>query len=286
MQEQSPQNPAERILSIGEPNIQSGATWLDYTALGIGSEHIPALIRIATDMHLLTDPDERNPRGWAPVHAWRALGQLGADEAIQPLIALFHQVKDNDWVIEELPDVFALIGPPAVDCLIVYLKDLSYPDYARMVAATCLMEIGRAYSAAHLRCASALAEQLDNFESNHPSVNGILVANLVELNAVEYRSLIHKVFSEGHVDRFIAGDWRDVKKLLLKREPASDDSSANITTETTEDSSRLRINVKRVPPNPASGGGNGSGDGAQASDNARGTRATSEPNTRPQSPRF
>lgn len=39
---------------------------------------------------------------WAPVHAWRALGQLRATEAIEPLITLFHDVED-EWNNFDLP---------------------------------------------------------------------------------------------------------------------------------------------------------------------------------------
>src|SRR5579864_7878643 len=55
---------------------------------------------------------ERRKQG--KVHAWRALGQLRAVEAVEPLLELFDRLEDDDWVHEELPAVFGLIGPARI----------------------------------------------------------------------------------------------------------------------------------------------------------------------------
>ena len=75
--------------------------------LGLTSEHIPALIRMATDEEL-NWANADSLEVWAPVHAWRALGQLHAEEAIEPLMRLFHEHDDSDWVGEELPIVYEI----------------------------------------------------------------------------------------------------------------------------------------------------------------------------------
>ena len=209
--------PVARLLALGQPSGLPVVAWPDYRAFGIRPEHIPVLIEIAIDRSLLSLPDENDPRAWGPIHAWRALGQLHAQEAIHPLIQLFHQIEDNDWVIEEMPDVFALIGPSAFEELVMYLRDSSYPAYARLVAATSLMQIALAHSACRERAVDVLAEQLAAFRDNSPGMNGVLIANLLELEAVEQAELIHSAFQEGKVDRFIAGDWRDAKKKLRYR---------------------------------------------------------------------
>ncbi len=74
-------------------------------ALGLGREHIPDLIRMATDESLHGTGTE-SLDVWAPVHAWRALGQLRAEAAIELLISLLHYIDDenDEWVNEELPD--------------------------------------------------------------------------------------------------------------------------------------------------------------------------------------
>ena len=55
---------------------------VDYAAIGIGPEHIPALIEVAADHRYDT---AMLPLAWAPVHAWRALGALRGTTAIEPL---------------------------------------------------------------------------------------------------------------------------------------------------------------------------------------------------------
>lgn len=237
MPESAQPAPVARLLDLGEPKVSRDLEWPSYQALGITPAHIPALIAIAVDKSLLTIEDESDSRGWAPVHAWRALGQLRSQEAIEPLLRLFHEIKDNDWVIEELPDVFALIGPPAFDPLARYLANESYPVYSRLVAATGLMEMGLAFPEVRDQSVSVLSAQLQGFAGNTPGMNGVLIAHLVELGAVEKSDLILTVFTDGQVDRFIVGDWRDIQVRLQGRGDESDPAS-------------LRSAVRRVPPDP------------------------------------
>lgn len=226
-----------RLLQLGEPSVSHGAEWPDYLALGITPQDIPALINIAIDRSLFSIENEADARGWGPVHAWRALAQLRAQEAVDPLLCLFHEVTDNDWVIEEMPDVFAMIGPAAFGALADYLADKTHPVHSRLVAATGLMEMGLAYPEVREQSVAALAGQLEGYLLNTPGMNGVLIANLVELTAVEYADLILAVFTLGQVDRFIAGDWRDVQVRLHGLE-----SSPN--------PEKLRSTVRRVPPDP------------------------------------
>jgi len=214
--------PVARLLALGEPIYTRDFLWPDYLSLGISVEHVAALIEVATNHDLILLPDEKDPRGWAPIHAWRALGQLHASEAIEPLMRLFHEVRDNDWVIEEMPDVFALIGPYAFPPLENYLQDSSFPIYSRLVAATCLMQMALAHPQVREMAIQVLSSQLESYVKNTPGMNGVLIANLVELEAIEKVELIHQVFKDGLVDRFIVGDWREVK---LRLQPGNDKRS-------------------------------------------------------------
>lgn len=208
--------PIAKLLELGEPSYNREFVWPDYRSFGIGPDHIPALIALATDQSLLDLPDDDDPRGWAPVHAWRALGQLRALQAIRPLMRLFHEIRDNDWVIEEMPDVFAMIGPVAFGELAAYLQDSSYPTYSRLVAATSLMEIALAHPQVRNEAVEILAGELAAYKQNSSGMNGVLIANLVNLDAAEKADLIQRAFAAGKVDRFIAGDWRDIKKRFQK----------------------------------------------------------------------
>ena len=73
-----------RLLRYGECKL---GQWPDYLKREITREDIPELIRMATDMELnLAASDSLEV--WAPVHAWRALGQLKAEEAVEPLLPM------------------------------------------------------------------------------------------------------------------------------------------------------------------------------------------------------
>ena len=76
--------PVDKLLTFGE--CSPSPEWPDYLALGLGSEHVPDLIRMAIDEELNQAASD-SLEVWAPVHAWRALGQLHAEAAIEPLLS-------------------------------------------------------------------------------------------------------------------------------------------------------------------------------------------------------
>jgi hypothetical protein len=65
---------------------------IDYRTVGITETDVPALIRIAINPRFDTAP---LPAAWAPLQACRALGMLGAVEAIDPLLTLLDQRGDR-----------------------------------------------------------------------------------------------------------------------------------------------------------------------------------------------
>ena len=85
MVEHNYSDPVCKLLSYGKCKVeQIHQKWPDYMKLGLTKEHIPDLIRMAIDNDL-HHAEEESAEVWAPVHAWRTLGQLGAKEAAQPL---------------------------------------------------------------------------------------------------------------------------------------------------------------------------------------------------------
>ena len=96
-------SPVDKLLTYGD--CRDFREWPDYLELGLTQEHIPELIRMGTDEEL-NWADSDSLEVWAPVHAWRALGQLQAEEAIEPLMNLFHELEDSDWAGEGLYSMF------------------------------------------------------------------------------------------------------------------------------------------------------------------------------------
>jgi hypothetical protein len=207
------QPPVERLLTFGESDRITPEKWPDYRELGMGPEHVPDLIQMATD-EALNEADAESTEVWAPLHAWRALGQLRAVEAVEPLLELFDRMEYDDWVHEELPAAFNLIGPAALPALAAYLADLSHTDSSRISAISSVEKIGKRWPDARGKALAMLEERLERFEENESDVNAFLVEALVELGAKEAAPLIERAFAQGYVDPLVMGDWEDVQVEL------------------------------------------------------------------------
>jgi hypothetical protein len=205
--------PVDQLLTYGEGQAVLPDDWPHYLELGLGPEQIPDLIRMATDEDL-NWADSDSLEVWAPIHAWRALGQLRAEAAIEPLLSLFEALEESDWVMEELPEVFAMIGPAALAALAAYIADVSNDEEARISAIPSVEKIGTRWPEARPACVGLLMEQLEQFAENEPEVNGFLVLGLVELHATEAAPLIERAFAARRVDPIVMGEWEDVQVEL------------------------------------------------------------------------
>ncbi|MBM3314036.1 plasmid pRiA4b ORF-3 family protein [candidate division WOR-3 bacterium] len=220
--------PLAELFKLGAP--PRGEEWPDYLSFGLGPEHVPDLIRLAVDKELNLTPRDTSEL-WVPVHAWRALGQLGAAEAAQPLTQLLPLFEENldERVGAELPRVFGLLGAPAAGPLSEYLSDGSHPQGARIAAAQGLSMIAARHPEAYDNCVSLLAAQLRKFQENSETLNGCLITDLVSLEAVEHAPLMEQAFAAGRVDLYEGGDWEDTQiELGLKRERTTPREYADI----------------------------------------------------------
>jgi len=196
---------------LRRPNPFRSLLWPDYQDLyGIGQEDIPALIRMVTDEHLAW-AGEDTPDVWAPLHAYRALGQLRATEAIEPLIGLFDPLDDDDWFNEEIPDVFGLIGPAAIPALATFLADQSHSLFPHATASNALERIGRMHPEARDAAIAALTDQLERFTENDESLNAYIVTDLVDLQAIEALPVVERAFAADCVDLSVMGDWEEAQ---------------------------------------------------------------------------
>lgn len=210
--------PLDQLLQLGEPDGHDAADWLDYRAMGMGPEHVPALIRMATDEELNGASPEA-VEVWAPIHAMRALAQLGAVEAVEPLLELFRAHEDDDWLHDTLPRVMVTMGPAAIDPLVRHLHDAQAPMWTRVAIAVTLQEMGRAHPETRDAAVAALAAQLERFEETDPILNADVAAALGDLAAVETAGLMERAFAADAVDLSVAGDWEDAQvKLGLKEQ--------------------------------------------------------------------
>ena len=209
------QEPVARLLDYGECHLAGDGPadlgWLDYVSdLELTAEHVPELIRLACDAALHTAESE-DPAVWAPTHAWRALGQLRAVEAVAPLLGLLKERADDDWIDIELPYVFGLIGPGAVPHVADFLADRSVTTEPLITAIKCLVEIVERNPPSRNECIGILAHRLNCGAENDPAVNGFLISALIDLEAIETIDVIRHAFDKQVVDLSIAGDVEDVE---------------------------------------------------------------------------
>ena len=200
--------PVNQLLTYG--NAQEGDSsekWPNYLELGLGLAQISDLIRMVADEDL-NDADLGSLRASAPAHAWRALGQLRAEEVIEPLLALLN-VESSDWLLEELPEVFALIGPVALPTLAAYIADVSHDEFARTAVFDSIEQIAVRWPESRPACIASLMKQLERFEENGETANGFFIASLVRLRATEAVPLIEQVFE---ADFSAMGEWEDVQE--------------------------------------------------------------------------
>ena len=202
--------PLDQLLSLGTAHDIHDD--YDYLALGLGAEHIPGLIAMATDETFSTT-DVDTIAAWAPIHAWRTLGRLRAEAAIEPLLSLLHHIDDDgdDWVGDELPLIFGQIGPAAIPALAAYLANQAHGEFARIAAARALEEIGKAFADSRQACADVFSRRLEQPGSNTPSINGFLISYLLTLRALEAAPIMERAFAANAVDLTVVGDWEDVQ---------------------------------------------------------------------------
>lgn len=201
--------PVMQLLSLGELRRDEKR---DYAALGVSLNDVPALIRMATDYQLHDGPPD-SPIIWSPIHAWRALAQLRAEEAIAPLVELFRRTDDepDDWVSEDLPKDLAEFGAAALEPLTAYLADATHGDWSRVAAAKGIGLVAKKCPALRADCIARLSAQLDRFADQSETLNAFLLSPLWDLRAVEAMPVIERAFASGRVDESINGDVEDVQ---------------------------------------------------------------------------
>lgn len=213
--------PLDKLLTLGEFYLWTSADWVDYPALGIGPEHIPDLLRMVQDREL-NDLESESSEIWAPQHALRALGQLRDESTIQPLLQILtNNEEEEDWVHEDMPRVFGLIGPVAIPALSDCLADASHDVSERSCVASALQEIALRYPEYRSSCIEDMTRTLERFEENEDELNAFIVNDLAELRAVDTLPLIEKAYKAGKVDESIIG--LDFVSILMEvRKPGQE----------------------------------------------------------------
>ena len=216
------------LLSYGDPREHDDSPdpcgWPDYVKkFGLSLDDVPHLIRVLNDP-IINHTASDDPQAWADLHAWRALGQLGAVDAIPDLIRCLDYDDENevsDWTMEEIPMVFGRIGAPAIEALIHYLEDGTKGCWSLAAAGEGLVNIAKENPESRPDCIAGITHRLERYLENDETLNGLLVCDLMNLKAIESVEVIRNAFLAGAVDVSVGGDLEDVEIKLGIRQTRS-----------------------------------------------------------------
>ncbi len=207
------QPPVSQLLSLGE-DAARGAEWFDYLSLGFTEADASELIRMVFDENLSWEKVE-SPAGWAPIHAWRTLGQLKAEAAIEPLLEMLPSIDEgDDWASEDFPEIYAQIGPAAIPILHKQLMDNPYNEWVEAALSNGLERIAKYHPDYRGECVAIITEKLRHHHDNDPTLNGFIISDLLDLRAIESVAEIEMAYNADNVDLTICGDWEDMQIKL------------------------------------------------------------------------
>ncbi len=200
------------LFTLGEMDWDE---WDDYSEFAFTKEHIPELIRLGMDRHLLVDvADVDDDEMWAPMHAWRILVQMRAMESIAPLTQVldWSEETETDLISEGLTDALVKFGAPVIESLAAFMNEPGHAIGGYISASEVMSRIGEQQPEHRDRIIQILTSALDeNFERNDEDVNGFWIADLLDLDAIESYPAIKKAFVANKVNLRVVGDLEDVE---------------------------------------------------------------------------
>jgi hypothetical protein len=186
---------AVSIRSLGADD--SVDRWRDYRSILPPQEYDESyLLDLVNDTFAAAPAD--GPLIWVPLHAWRALGQMGSRSVLEPVLRLA-EGDDYPHAYDDFAQLSALIGEPAIDPLIAILRDRSRSELHRTLAAKGLGAIGRGSTGETRR---AIVESLMNQMRNQPQdgwVNGAAAAALIAMDERSVGPEVLKMYKEGRI---------------------------------------------------------------------------------------
>ncbi len=196
------------LLELGEVSLH--ADWHDYLDYGFDETDVPALLEVLTDPDLAQALSESR-EVWASLHAWRALGQIGSAAAVAPLIAQFDTLYDDDWALSELSKVMGMIGREAMGPLNAYMLEHQHAEFARVMAMDGLAEIAKQRPECRQPVIHYYQAYMSSPDESMATFNGLLIAQLLDLDAREAIDEIRGMFAQNCVDITCAGDIEEVE---------------------------------------------------------------------------
>lgn len=200
---------------LNHDSVETGANgngeWFDYVGhYGLSESDVPALISMTSQV----DVDWQKPQQWgAPIHACRALGQLGDTAADIYLVKLLDNDED-DFLVETVLVALSMLGPGSLKVLRQYFDWPDTDHWSQARAADGFVVFAQRHPEYRDECARLLSQALSDYPHHTPDLNGSLICNLVQLQATEFAAQIEQVFLSGRVEEGLTGTWPEVKAEL------------------------------------------------------------------------
>lgn len=235
------------LLRLGEPTfgIPSQVPWPDYVArFRLGPDDVPELLRLVTDLSLHVS-GRRTARGFGRLHAWRALAQLAADgvaaaaAVAQPIVDLYLEDPEEEWLDNDAARVLALVGRPSLPLLLDVLDDPDAEWLWRDFALEALGEVGSTNPSTRDEVLDALLlalqREIEDAEALRPedrdeslqrdSHATVIIDGCLDMDAgrgsrgPEVIEHVRRAFASGLVRDSCFGPWPVVRKALKTGEP-------------------------------------------------------------------
>jgi hypothetical protein len=204
--------PLDQLLALGQP-ASPWAAWRDYFELGVTEEHVADLLRMFSDPALNGD-DADEAAFWAPVHAARALGQLGAEAAAAPLAERLATDPEDEWLQNDLPRALGLIGQAAIAAVEPFITLDHEHEFSRFGAMLTLVRVAAAHPRLEDDAFGVLVRKLEGWADQDPRFNGELIAAMLGAGYAPAAPLMEAAYAGGAVDESVAGDWEDAQVAL------------------------------------------------------------------------
>lgn len=185
------------IGTLGEVAEQDA--WLDYRQYDYTNKDVTPLLAVIVDYQSYMASSD-GAASWKPVHAWRALGQIGLPRAIEPLIGQFDLLNEDDWAFIELPQVLAMFGTQALAPLSAYLLESGRDEFGRAMALEALVLIQQDNPELKSAVEAAFADYLAAPDETHIAFNALLVGEILDLGILSLQPAVEALYSKELVD--------------------------------------------------------------------------------------
>ncbi|WP_130733224.1 hypothetical protein [Flavobacterium sp. J27] len=205
----------KKLEEIGETSFDR--RWPNYVKrLNLKKKDSKILIEIISSSNLSLITDGALKEQFAPMHAWRALGQLQAKDTIKTLLAALIDLKNEEafWFRIELPKVMKLIGNESIKPLTVFLKNNKNRWDDKLIVVKGLIEIAIQYPESKNSIETIINALLKKYKSNDFSFNACLLNEFFKLKPYK-NELIKEIINQDQFDYdFI--NREELNKFIVK----------------------------------------------------------------------